>query len=205
MRADARRNYDKVLMAARQAFAEGGTATSLEEIARRAGVGIGTLYRHFPTRQQLLEAVYVDEVEALASSTAELQQLPPWEALVGWVDRLQRYMVTKQALAQELLEFIDRGAASCSASAAGRFTTRGGRSSSEPRPNTFCARTSRSRRSSRSCSGSRRSRPTNRASSIASSRSRSTGFVTAPRRDSVGSRRPVPPGPFWREPLRTLG
>ncbi len=111
MRADARRNYDKVLAAAREAFAEGGTATSLEEIARRAGVGIGTLYRHFPSRQQLLEAVYVDEVEALASSTAVLQQLPPWEALVGWVDRLQRYMVTKQALAQELLEFMDRGAA----------------------------------------------------------------------------------------------
>jgi AcrR family transcriptional regulator len=110
MRADAQRNYDKVLMAARQAFAEGGTATSLEEIARRAGVGIGTLYRHFPSRQQLLEAVYVDEVEALASSTAELQQLPPWEALVGWVDRLQRYMVTKQALAQELLEYMDRDA-----------------------------------------------------------------------------------------------
>jgi AcrR family transcriptional regulator len=115
MRADARRNYDKVLTAARAAFAEGGTGTSLEEIARRAGVGIGTLYRHFPTRQQLLEAVYVDEVEAFAGATAELQQLPPWEALVGWVQRLQRYMVTKQALAQELHEYMDRDAALFSA------------------------------------------------------------------------------------------
>lgn len=111
MRADARRNYEKVLAAAREAFAEGGTATSLEEIARRAGVGIGTLYRHFPNRQELLEAVYVDEVEALAQSTAELQQLPPWEALVGWVDRLQRYIVAKKALSQELAEYLDHDAA----------------------------------------------------------------------------------------------
>ena len=59
-RADARRNYDKVLAAAREAFAEGGESTSLEEIARRAGVGIGTLYRHFPNRQALLEALYVE-------------------------------------------------------------------------------------------------------------------------------------------------
>ena len=59
-RADARRNYEKVLTAAREAFAEGGESTALEEIARRAGVGIGTLYRHFPNRQALLEALYVD-------------------------------------------------------------------------------------------------------------------------------------------------
>ena len=111
MRADARRNYDKVLTSAREAFAQGGTGTSLEDIARRAGVGIGTLYRHFPTRQQLLEAVYVDEVEALAGSTVELQQLPPWDAVVGWVDQLQRYLVTKQALAQEMLAYMDRDAA----------------------------------------------------------------------------------------------
>jgi len=58
MRADARRNYEKVLTAARDAFAAGGSATSLEEIARQAGVGIGTLYRHFPNRQALLEAVF---------------------------------------------------------------------------------------------------------------------------------------------------
>ena len=64
-RADARRNYEKVLAAAREAFLEGGEATSLEEIARRAGVGIGTLYRHFPNRQALLEALYAGEVEEL--------------------------------------------------------------------------------------------------------------------------------------------
>ena len=98
------------MAAAREAFAEGGTATSLEEIARRAGVGIGTLYRHFPNRQELLEAVYVDEVEALASSTAELQQLAPWDALVAWLHGFVGYMVTKQALAQELLDYLDRDA-----------------------------------------------------------------------------------------------
>ena len=64
-RADARRNYEKLISAARDAFTEDGASASLEDIARRAQVGIGTLYRHFPTRQHLLEAVYVDEVEAI--------------------------------------------------------------------------------------------------------------------------------------------
>src|SRR3954454_2057855 len=64
-RADALRNHEKLLAAAREAFTEHGASASLEDIARRAGVGIGTLYRHFPTRQALVEAVYFDEVEAL--------------------------------------------------------------------------------------------------------------------------------------------
>jgi AcrR family transcriptional regulator len=109
-RADARRNYDKVIAAAREAFAEGGSETSLEEIARRAEVGIGTLYRHFPTRQALLEAVYVDEVQALCRSAADLAELPPWDALVAWLHRFVEYMVTKQALAPELLNYVGRGA-----------------------------------------------------------------------------------------------
>jgi AcrR family transcriptional regulator len=109
-RADARRNYDKVVAAAHEAFAERGDATSLEEIARRAGVGIGTLYRNFPNRQALLEAVYVDEVESLCRSAAELDSLPPWDAFSGWVHRLVGYLATKQALAHELLEYLDRDA-----------------------------------------------------------------------------------------------
>src|SRR5947207_14194534 len=80
-RADARRNYERVLAAARGAFAEGGESTALEEIARRAGVGIGTLYRHFPTRQALLEALYVDEVEEVCRSAARSADTDPWEAL----------------------------------------------------------------------------------------------------------------------------
>jgi AcrR family transcriptional regulator len=109
-RADARRNYEKVVAAARDAFAECGASTSLEEIARRAQVGIGTLYRHFPTRQALLEAVYVDEVEVLCRSAAGLAELPPWEALVGWLHRFVAYLATKRALAGELLNYIERDA-----------------------------------------------------------------------------------------------
>jgi AcrR family transcriptional regulator len=109
-RADAQRNYDKVVRAAREAFAERGTATSLEEIARRADVGIGTLYRNFPNRQALLEAVYVGEVDDLCRSAAELNELPPWDAFAAWVNRLVGYLATKQALAQELLEYFERDA-----------------------------------------------------------------------------------------------
>ena len=110
-RADARRNYEKVLAAAREAFAEGGESTALEEIARRAGVGIGTLYRHFPNRQALLEALYVNEVEEVCRSAAELDGGDPWEALSSWFERLIGYLATKQALAGELLNYLDRDSA----------------------------------------------------------------------------------------------
>jgi AcrR family transcriptional regulator len=101
-RADARRNYEQLVEAARGVFAEAGSSASLEEIARRAGVGIGTLYRHFPTRQALLEAVYVDEVEALSRAAGELADLPPWEALTAWLRNYVSYATTKRALAEEL-------------------------------------------------------------------------------------------------------
>jgi AcrR family transcriptional regulator len=106
-RADARRNYEKVLSAAREAFAEGGEATSLEEIARRAGVGIGTLYRHFPNRQALLEALYVNEVEGLSRSAEQVDDVDPWEALDSWFERLIGYLATKRALAAELTKYLD--------------------------------------------------------------------------------------------------
>ena len=109
-RADARRNYDKVIAAAREAFAERGASTSLEEIARRAEVGIGTLYRNFPNRQTLLEAVYVGELEGLCRAAGELEDADPWDALVGWLRRCVGYMATKQALAQELMDYIERDA-----------------------------------------------------------------------------------------------
>src|SRR5262245_17559378 len=107
-RADARRNYEKVLAAAREAFAEGGESTALEEIARRAGVGIGTLYRHFPNRQALIEALYVGEVEDICRSAGEFDDADPWEALSGWFERFIGYVATKQALAAELLNYIGR-------------------------------------------------------------------------------------------------
>jgi AcrR family transcriptional regulator len=104
-RADARRNYDALIAAARECFAAHEDA-SLEAIARRAGVGIGTLYRHFPTRQALLEAVYVDEVEALSASAAELSELEPWDALSTWLRQYVSFAATKRALAEELASSV---------------------------------------------------------------------------------------------------
>ncbi|WP_167537049.1 TetR/AcrR family transcriptional regulator [Micromonospora terminaliae] len=102
-RADARRNYDALIAAAQEVFGECGAGASLEEIARRAGVGIGTLYRNFPKRRDLFEAVYVEEVRALSASAADLADLPPWDALVAWLHRFVAYVGTKRALAEELV------------------------------------------------------------------------------------------------------
>jgi AcrR family transcriptional regulator len=109
-RADARRNYERLLQAARDAFGEDGTGATLDDIARRAQLGIGTLYRHFPTRQHLLEAVYVDEFEAISRRADDLADLPPWDALVQWLREFVRYAATKRVLAQEMLGSIDRDA-----------------------------------------------------------------------------------------------
>jgi AcrR family transcriptional regulator len=104
MRADARRNYEKLVAAARDVFTEDGSGASLEAVADRAGVGIGTLYRHFPTRQALLEAVYAGEVEAMARLADELAELPPWDALSEWFHRYLGFAATKRALMEALLE-----------------------------------------------------------------------------------------------------
>jgi AcrR family transcriptional regulator len=101
-RADARRNFDALLNAAREAFAEKGTEASLEDIARRAGVGIGTLYRNFPTRQSLFDSVYVGEVEELCLAADEVAELPPWEAFVAWLRRFVAYVATKRAIYEAL-------------------------------------------------------------------------------------------------------
>ena len=106
-RADALRNYEKLVAAAREAFTEAGRSASLEDIARRAGVGIGTLYRNFPTRGDLVQAVYVDEVEALSRSAEQLADLDPWAALSGWLQRFVGYVATKQALSEELFAVAD--------------------------------------------------------------------------------------------------
>ena len=103
-RADARANRDKLVAAARALFTDKGTSAPLEEVAQRAGVGIGTLYRHFPTRQALLEAVYVDEVEAMARAAADLAVLPPWEALSQWLHQYVGFAATKRALNEALVE-----------------------------------------------------------------------------------------------------
>jgi AcrR family transcriptional regulator len=110
LRADAKRNREQLLAAGRAAFTERGASASLEDIARRAGVGVGTLYRHFPTRQALLEAVYVEEVEALCRSAADYADAPAWDALVQWFDRFVDYVVTKHALVDEMMATIGRDA-----------------------------------------------------------------------------------------------
>lgn len=107
-RADARRNYEKLVAAARAEFAEEGTGATLEDVARRAEVGIGTLYRHFPTRQDLLEAVYLDEVRAICDSAEKYAGEPPLEALTGWLHEFVGFAATKRALAEELFAYVDR-------------------------------------------------------------------------------------------------
>ncbi|CCK25902.1 transcriptional regulator [Streptomyces davaonensis JCM 4913] len=101
-RKDAARNYDALLAAAREAFAENGAEASLEDIARRAGVGIGTLYRNFPARRDLFESVYADEVNNLVQVAREVAELEPWEALTTWLQRFTDYMVTKRAVREAL-------------------------------------------------------------------------------------------------------
>ena len=101
-RADARRNFDKLLAAAAAAFAQDGADASLEDIARRAGVGIGTLYRNFPTREALLEAVYVDEVQEMSRSAAaaasSLSKLRRASARLGRCARLAAWTVAVASL-----------------------------------------------------------------------------------------------------------
>lgn len=102
-RADALRNRERVLEAAKAVFSEGGPDASLEAVARRAGVGIGTLYRHFPTREALYEAVYRREVEQLAELAEELKADPaPAEALRRWLRSNVAFVATKKGMATAL-------------------------------------------------------------------------------------------------------
>lgn len=110
MRADARRNRDKLMAVAAKAFAANGVQTSLEDIAREAGVGIGTLYRHFPTREHLVEAVYRREVDLLCQAANDLAgTLPPDEALEQWLRHLVSYAATKRGMMASLRILLDTG------------------------------------------------------------------------------------------------
>jgi len=102
-RSDARQNRDRILEVAKAAFARSGANTSLDDIAKRADVGPGTLYRHFPTRDALIEAVYHTEVEKLAAAQRELSaNLPPIEALRAWMVLFVDYIATKRIIASAL-------------------------------------------------------------------------------------------------------
>jgi AcrR family transcriptional regulator len=109
MRADARRSRIKLLEAATAAFAEHGADAPLDDIARRAGVGIGTLYRHFPTRTDLQAAVYKSQVQSVCDAADEfLLSASPEQALLGWIRALASYLVTKRGLANALIGAVGK-------------------------------------------------------------------------------------------------
>ena len=110
LRADASRNRDTLLAAATRAFATAEAEPSMRAIAREAGVGIATLYRHFPTREALVDAVYHDQVERLTVGARELLgQLPPAEAMRRWMDLFGDWLMTKHGMIDTLLAMIESG------------------------------------------------------------------------------------------------
>jgi AcrR family transcriptional regulator len=110
LRADAQRNRDRLLQVAVRAFSQDGPDVTLDAIARDAGVGIGTLYRHFPTREALVEAAYRSELARLCDAVPDLlEAMPPDEALRTWMDRFVDYMTTKRGMADALRAVIASG------------------------------------------------------------------------------------------------
>jgi AcrR family transcriptional regulator len=108
-RADARRNRERLVAAARSVFAAQGSDASMEAVAREAGVGVGTLYRHFPRRLDLVEAVYRSEVDQLTvAAERAVAEEGPWDALVTWLHSFVRYADGKRTLLHELREAFEK-------------------------------------------------------------------------------------------------
>ena len=107
-RADAERNRGKILAAARAAFAASDADVSMAEISRRAGVGMATLYRNFPGRRELLEAVYTDEVDGVCEAAGTVGGETPGAVLVAWLHRFFAFATSKHHVASELLTHVDR-------------------------------------------------------------------------------------------------
>ena len=108
-RADAKRNREKILAAARSAFADPDAEISMAEVARRAGVGMATLYRNFPGRRELLEALYTDEVDAICNAADVLKDEPPGAALLTWLGHVFTFFTTKRQVGAELLKHSESG------------------------------------------------------------------------------------------------
>jgi AcrR family transcriptional regulator len=107
LRADASRNRARLIEVAKAMFSEGGTDVGLESIAKMAGVGIGTLYRHFPTRDKLIEAVYRTEMQSLVDAAPKfLEALTPVEALRAWLRLFVDYIATKQVMSPVLASMV---------------------------------------------------------------------------------------------------
>jgi AcrR family transcriptional regulator len=110
LRADARRNRDQLLEVAARAFSQDGPDVTLEAIARQAGVGIGTLYRHFPSREALVDAAYRNELARLCDSVDDLlATMPADQALRAWMDQFVDYMTTKRGMGDALRALIASG------------------------------------------------------------------------------------------------
>jgi AcrR family transcriptional regulator len=108
MRADACRNRARLIEAARSVFAERGSATTVEEVAKAADVGVGTFYRHFPRRIDLVEAVYLEDVDGLVANAAALSDADPWQGLVAWLEGFVRYAQAKRTFLTELHEAFEK-------------------------------------------------------------------------------------------------
>jgi AcrR family transcriptional regulator len=107
-RSDAQQNRERILVVAKEAFARSGANASLDDIARRAGVGPGTLYRHFPSREELLKAVYQAAADKLAAAATEFAEtLPPIDALRAWMMLFVDYIADKQIIAPALNAWVD--------------------------------------------------------------------------------------------------
>ena len=110
LRADAQRNRERLVEVAVRAFSRGGPEVTLEAIAKEACVGIGTLYRHFPTREALVDAAYRSELDKLCDAVTELiANMPADRALRVWMDRFVEYMTTKRGMADALRQVIASG------------------------------------------------------------------------------------------------
>jgi AcrR family transcriptional regulator len=107
-RVDAERNRERILHAARAAFAEPDADVSMAEISRRAGVGSATLYRNFANRRELLEALYVDEIDAVCQAATTITGDSSADILMAWLRRFYSYFTSKRFVAAELLEHADR-------------------------------------------------------------------------------------------------
>lgn len=108
MRKDARANLERIFAAAKQAFADEGAAVTMEEVARRAGVGVGTLYRRFPSRTALVEALYADDLDHIGAEAAALAEHPdPWQALTRWCAAYVSLVATKRTMLAELTPLFD--------------------------------------------------------------------------------------------------
>jgi AcrR family transcriptional regulator len=109
MRADARRNHERLIIAAREVFTKYGGDASMEAIAKKAGVGVGTLYRHFPKRIDIVEAVYRTDVDQLVQAAETVvAELAPWPALMAWLDAFVRYAQGKKTFLNELREAFEK-------------------------------------------------------------------------------------------------